>query len=447
MRRTAFGAPPSLEDIAAMRMPLRRLLLVPAAFLVVLGAPAFASGPAQLPVPTNREFALSAPGEAASPGWEHQIAVNANLVGITWAGDPGATFTIHAHHRGGGPDAGVTNVTLNGADDTAPDVGSPDAAHAQPRPNATEPTWLGDVDWVRVRVESGSARDVMLAVVQSAPPHVPGDAAGALGTVLGDDASDRRLFGGLALAVGALAGAIALGWSPWRGRGRVIIAAVVGGLALSACFPAPPPPNLVAQPSIVPRSSWGPDLAWACTDPIEIAPALQYSVVHHTVNSNSYQPGDSVPMIRAIWSYHVQTLGYCDIAYNFIVDRYGVNFEGRQGGIAQAVVGAHTGGFNKGSTGVALLGTYSTVQPPAAQWDSLVRLLAWKLSINYLNPNFSVTVTVGPGNNKYPEGTQVTFPSTIIGHRDASLTECPGDAFYPQLPYLRAAVTNVINSS
>src|SRR5207237_973008 len=68
MRRTAFGAPPSLEDIAAMRMPLRRLLLVPAAFLVVLGAPAFASGPAQLPVPTNREFALSAPGEAASPG-------------------------------------------------------------------------------------------------------------------------------------------------------------------------------------------------------------------------------------------------------------------------------------------------------------------------------------------------------------------------------------------
>ena len=63
--------------------------------------------------------------------------------------------------------------------------------------------------------------------------------------------------------------------------------------------------------------------------------------------------------------------GYCDIAYNFLIDRYGQIYEGRAGGISKAVVAAHAGGFNTGSTGVALIGTYTRPQPPPAQWDAL----------------------------------------------------------------------------
>ena len=50
--------------------------------------------------------------------------------------------------------------------------------------------------------------------------------------------------------------------------------------------------------------------------------------------------------MRNIQAYHVDMLHYCDIAYNFLVDRYGQIFEGRAGGIDRAVVAAHTGGFN-----------------------------------------------------------------------------------------------------
>jgi hypothetical protein len=36
-------------------------------------------------------------------------------------------------------------------------------------------------------------------------------------------------------------------------------------------------------------------------------------------------------MIRAIYAYHTLTLGWSDIGYNFIVDRFGRLFEGRWG--------------------------------------------------------------------------------------------------------------------
>ena len=116
------------------------------------------------------------------------------------------------------------------------------------------------------------------------------------------------------------------------------------------------------------RSQWGPDLAWNpspdCAPGPEIARTFKFAVVHHTVNSNTYAPNESTGIARAIWQYHVGTLGYCDIAYNFLIDRYGKIFEGRMGGIDRAVIAAHTGGFNTGSTGIAWIGTWTTEQPP-----------------------------------------------------------------------------------
>ena len=64
-------------------------------------------------------------------------------------------------------------------------------------------------------------------------------------------------------------------------------------------------------------------------------------VVHHTATSNSYSPAQSASIVRGIYVYYIQGRGYCDIGYNFLVDRYGIIFEGRYGGVDRGVIGAH----------------------------------------------------------------------------------------------------------
>src|SRR5262249_20156722 len=110
----------------------------------------------------------------------------------------------------------------------------------------------------------------------------------------------------------------------------------------------PPPAAPLAQPAMVMRSAWGGDLGWNWTDcpaGISYSPMLKFAVVHHTVNANDYTDVQSAGIVRAIWAYHVQTLHYCDIAYNFLVDRFGTIFEGRMGGVTKPVLAAHSGGF------------------------------------------------------------------------------------------------------
>ena len=88
---------------------------------------------------------------------------------------------------------------------------------------------------------------------------------------------------------------------------------------------------------------------------------VHVAIVHHTAGSNSYTAGQSAAIVRAIEIYHVKGNGWNDIGYNFLVDKYGQIFEGRYGGMTRAVIGAHAMGFNAGSTGVALIGNYSSV--------------------------------------------------------------------------------------
>ena len=67
---------------------------------------------------------------------------------------------------------------------------------------------------------------------------------------------------------------------------------------------------------------------------------VRAGVVHHTAGSNDYAPQDSAGIVRSIYEYHTRTLGWCDIAYNALVDKYGQVFEGRAGGIDRPVEGA-----------------------------------------------------------------------------------------------------------
>jgi hypothetical protein len=191
----------------------------------------------------------------------------------------------------------------------------------------------------------------------------------------------------------------------------------------------------VSPPAIITRSQWGADSV-----PPRAGPTygvVQAAFVHHTVGTNEYAPEDSAGIVLGIARYHRDTNGWNDIGYNFLVDKYGQVFEGRAGGIESAVVGAQAQGYNAQSTGIACLGTFSTVAQTEPGMDALARLIGWKLSLHGVPVQGQVTLTSAGGpSNRYPSGTPVTV-NRVCGHRDGDSTSCPGDVLYGQLDDLR----------
>ena len=229
------------------------------------------------------------------------------------------------------------------------------------------------------------------------------------------------------------------GARPLRGL-RVHAVAVGGGavapLAASAAD---------GRPAIVPRSAWDPHDQ--CRPRVQARYGrVDFAVVHHTESLSLYSPRQSAAMVLAICLFHRDGNGWNDIGYDMLVDRYGAVFEGRAGGVEQPVIGAHSGGWNTVSTGVAMIGSYSVSQPPAAALRALERVLAWKLSLAGLPASDRVlerSSGSNPADNRYPAGTRVRFPR-ISGHRDADSTECPGGALYALLPRIRRDVTALL---
>ena len=195
------------------------------------------------------------------------------------------------------------------------------------------------------------------------------------------------------------------------------------------------------QPPIQPRAAWG---AENC--PPRSAPDfgdVQVAFVHHTVSANDYTAAEVPSIILSICRYHRNSNGWNDIGYNFLVDKFGTIWEGRAGGIDQPVVGAQAQGYNSHSTGIADIGTHQDVPVSDAELNAYASLIRWKLPLHGAPTQGTVTLTSGGGSlNRYKAGTPVTL-NRISGHRDGDSTECPGDAFYAQLPALRDLVGNV----
>ena len=146
-------------------------------------------------------------------------------------------------------------------------------------------------------------------------------------------------------------------------------------------------------------------------------------------------------IVKGIQLFHVQGNGWNDIGYNFLVDRFGTIYEGRFGGVDRNVIGAHALGFNTGSVGIALLGTYGNTAPSPAAQDAIARLIAWRLDLAHVDPTSFLTYISG-GSERYKSGIPVLL-SAVSGHRDTGFTECPGNALYARLGAIAATARDV----
>ncbi|WP_405746150.1 peptidoglycan recognition protein [Streptomyces canus] len=201
------------------------------------------------------------------------------------------------------------------------------------------------------------------------------------------------------------------------------------------------PPSTVPAPSVVSRADWGADESLS-PDPSEYNADVKAVFVHHTDGSNDYSCADSASIVRGIYAYHTQTNGWNDIGYNFLVDKCGTIFEGRKGGVDLPVLGAHTYGWNRESTGIAILGNYTDAGASDAALTSVARITAWKLGQYGVDPDSTVQLKAGAtqknlAGTSFTAGSLYTF-NRVSGHRDGYATECPGTSLYAQLPTIRA---------
>jgi flagellar hook assembly protein FlgD len=191
-----------------------------------------------------------------------------------------------------------------------------------------------------------------------------------------------------------------------------------------------PTAGRAAAPSIIRRSQWGADESIVRAPPW-YADRVRLAIVHHTAGTNSYSASQSAAIVRGIQRYHVLSNGWNDIGYNFLVDKYGQVFEGRGGGIGKPVGGAHAAGFNTGSAGIAVLGTYTSADITTSARSALAKLIAWRLDVAHVDPVKNLTF-VSYGSDKYPAGTAVRMRA-VSGHRDTAFTSCPGNLLYGRL--------------
>ncbi len=198
------------------------------------------------------------------------------------------------------------------------------------------------------------------------------------------------------------------------------------------------------------RFDWGADESIRTSD--RSYAAMQIMTVHHTATQNDDPDPDA--RVRAIYEYHVRTNRWDDIGYQALISEDGTVYEGRWSGSdspscltaagtgwefghlttepgSEMVTGAHTGGYNTGNFGVALLGTLTDVAPKPAARGALVEYLAELAQRHGIDPETQVL---------YDNGTNAKTVWTVSGHRDFSATECPGGVLYDDLPSIRSDV-------
>lgn len=294
--------------------------------------------------------------------WTGGLEIAPEMVGLTWDAPSTVEFRVRGQYPNGSWSEWIHLESAEGG----PDV----SAIAAPRMGTAGPAWLGhDMVALNVEVEAGVVDHLVLHELDSERPTSSG----------------------------------------------------IGPSSASA---------LPGQPAIITRAQWGADESWRsanadCETP-RVAGNATYVVMHHTAGNNNYSSADSAALLRGIYNFHVYGNGWCDIAYNFLVDKYGQVFEGRFGGMYDAVIGGHTGGWNTGSVGVAVLGDLTEVQLSQPAYNSIVSLLAFKMGHHGIDPRGTTDVAaVDFPSSRYRAG-EVVRVQALTSHGDLSNTGCPG---------------------
>ncbi|XP_002069134.2 uncharacterized protein LOC6646515 [Drosophila willistoni] len=126
-------------------------------------------------------------------------------------------------------------------------------------------------------------------------------------------------------------------------------------------------------------------------------------IIHHTASEGCDTEEICIYRMRVIQTFHMKSLGWSDIGYNFLVGGDGQVYVGR----GWHVQGQHVKGYGPVSISIAFIGTFVNVEPPARQIEAAKRLMEEGVRLHKLHPDYH-----------------------IYAHRQLSPTESPGEKLY-----------------
>jgi hypothetical protein len=395
--------------------------------------------------PRTRDRTL---GSAPEQGLTRDDVHRFSLVGVIWDNpdtDLHGSVQVRTRATGTGTWSGWQDVDTHNEDHGA-DPGTAERTSGRVH-GSTAPLWVGDSDGVDVRVradadtEATRTADLRTSPLPAGlhlelvdpgaePPSARARAAAPLTAEMAAASSASSAASAANTDLVPL-GATEIPALDRQATERELVA--LRGPELTRAERAAP--YIGPRPRIITRRGWGADeklreKGFVYTKKVKAA------FVHHTATGNNYRCSQASSVIRGIYRYHVKSSGWRDIGYNFLVDKCGNIYEGRAGGVAKAVLGAHTLGFNTNSMGIAVLGTFGTAKPSSAAVTAIARLTAWKLGLYGVNPRGKTYLKSG-GGNLYRKGKNVRL-NVISGHRDGFATECPGRQLYGKLGSARS---------
>nr|AXF35728.1 GPRP2 [Holotrichia oblita] len=156
-------------------------------------------------------------------------------------------------------------------------------------------------------------------------------------------------------------------------------------------------------PNIIKKSEWGGRQA----DKIAytVIP-LKYVIIHHTVTSKCMDPSSCSRTLANMQNYHMGTLKFDDIGYNFLIGGDGNVYEGA----GWHRLGAHARGYNKISIGVAFIGDFSTEKPTPQQLEAGKKLIECGIALKDLDSSYK-----------------------LLGAKSLRPTESPGAALFSEI--------------
>ncbi|MCO5218946.1 MAG: SH3 domain-containing protein [Thermomicrobiales bacterium] len=210
---------------------------------------------------------------------------------------------------------------------------------------------------------------------------------------------------------------------PWEpDRGRTLMRTSTFSLANT---------DTSVPPAIITRAQWGANEKLRFDSLGEIWPAeyakVKHAIVHHAAANYG---SDGYNAVRSIYYYHCVTQGWGDIGYNYVVDVRGNIFEGRVGG-ANAI-GGHAYQFAIGSSGICVMGDFSSADAPQAAKAALANIIAYV--VRDLDPL---------GSAQFHE---IPNLPTICAHRDVVKSTCPGNGLYDDMNWIRQTAKSIIDT-